>query len=148
MTHLLAIALLLVPGLVFADVSPPRERVNNKCSQYTFCDQKGSAGVAYKPCTDGSQNNQGDEVVLRVGYWAHYTFAFFGTDDPNYECQIHTNHQGHDATSGVGDVVNTATLDDKDTMYTMRVLLDYVWVECRRVSVGQPIEVKAIICPI
>ena len=130
-----AALLILIPVTAFADQAPARTKVNAKCMQYRMCDAEGDTGVCLG---DAAQ-----EIVLHVGQYADYIFDSVQSVG-SYTCNIFTNNQGHDA-QATNDQVNTTSITDEEPIYTMRVLLRYLWINCSEIVTTVTIDV--LVCP-
>lgn len=135
----LAPLLLLLPSLALAaDVAPARTRVNNRCTSYQLCSAESDTAA---PCRDPSGTN---DIVLHVGRFAHYTFYSTPSSATDYVCNIFTSDDGTPG-SGKNDQVNTATITDEAPVYTMAVLLRYLWMNCSTIS-GGTITINTVVC--
>ncbi len=136
----LAFGILLLPVAALAvDIKPARTKVNNKCSSFKMCDAEAGTG----PCQDVSNT---DEIVHHVGLWANYKFDSLLSGASDYSCDILTNSVGS-AASAASDQVNTTSITDEEQVYTMRVLLRYIWITCS-LNTGADITIDVTICPL
>jgi len=132
--RLLAVALILLPTLAWADTDPRRTKINNRCTSYAMCPAHSGTGE----CTDGT-----DEIVLQVGRYSHYTFYSTPSAATNYSCDIHTSDEGFDAATAT-DQVNSTSITDEAPVYTMAVLLRHFWVACTVNDVT--VTINVVIC--
>jgi len=137
MMHFLTLLLLLLPALAWADATPAKTRVNNRCQSYRMCDAQASTGI----CTSVSD---ADEIVLQIARFAHYTFYSIQSTATNYSCDIMTNNQGYDA-NNTADQVNTISITDEAPVYTMGVLLRYLWITCPTLADNQ-VTIDVVVC--
>jgi hypothetical protein len=140
MKFLPLIATLLVaacPLAYAADVAPTKTRVNNRCTSYAMCVAEAGTGE----CQDSTDT---DEIVHQVGRFAHYTFYSTKSTSTDYSCDIHTSNVGFNAATTT-DQVNTTSITDEAPVYTMAVLLHYLWVACTTNS-GEGVTIDAVIC--
>ena len=118
---------LLLPSLALAaDAKPEKTRINNACTSYAMCYQQTNTGE----CTTGS-----DEIVHHVGFRADYTVYSTKSTATDYTCDIFTSNEGFNGATAT-DQVNTASITDEVPVYTMVVLLRYVWVACNPITGG------------
>ncbi len=136
--RLLPILLILIPSIAWADIKPARTRVNNRCTQYRMCNAETDTGICL--------GADGDEIVLHVGQTARYTFSSILSTATDYTCNILTNLQGFDV-DNTSDQVNTASITDEIPMYTMKVLLRYLWITCPTIADNQ-ITIDVIVCKV
>ncbi len=133
-SHLLV---LLLPCIAFADEKPDSTRVNNRCASHSICKNQSTTGECVSHRT-------GDELVMEVGRRADYTFYSTPSTASDYSCDIHTSSVGFDA-AGTTDQVNTTSITDEAPVYTMSVLLHYLWVACTTVTGGN-VNIDVVIC--
>lgn len=134
---------LLLPSLALsADIKPARTKVNNLCSSFRLCDAEIGTGVCQDPTNT-------DEIVFFSGRTSDYTLYSTLSTSSNYTCNIFTSSDGTPS-SGTNDQVNTASITDEVPVYTMNVLLQYLWINCSAIDVGgglDSITIDAVVCP-
>ena len=126
---LTVMAALLLPAVSTADTAPIAERVN-ACIKFTMC----NAQTALGDCT--ALPASGDELVVRVNGTSRLTFYGMQSTATTYSCNVISNDRGHDAATGVGFRVNTASITNTAPILSLVGLFDYVWVNCTAIDGG------------
>jgi len=121
-----------------ADIKPARTKINNLCTSYRMCDAEAGTGVCQDP-------TGADEIVLHVGRLADYTLYSTLSTAADYTCNIFTSSDGTPG-SGTNKQVNTISITDEDAVYTMRVLLRYLWINCSAIAANL-VTIDAVVCP-
>jgi len=137
----LAVVALLMATSAFADQDPDFTRVNNRCNSWALCKQQSATGICVS-------HRNGDELVLDVGKFAHYTFYSVESTASSYSCDIYTNTDGYDASvadSTATDQVNTTSITDEAPVYTMQVLLQKLWINCTEVA-DNVVNIDVVVC--
>lgn len=135
---LLPLILLLLPTLAqAADIAPARTRINNRCTSYAMCVAEAGTGE----CQDASNT---DEIVHKVGRFAHYTFYSTKSTAANYSCDIYTSNEGFNGATAT-DQVNTTSITDEAPVYTMAVLLHFFWIACPTIT-ADLVTIDVVIC--
>lgn len=143
LTILIAFLLLVVFDATAADIKPARTKVNNLCSSFRLCDAEGDTGVCQDPTGT-------DEIVFFSGRTSDYTLYSTLSTSADYTCNIFTSSDGTPS-SGTNDQVNTASITDEVPVYTMNVLLQYLWINCSAIDTGagfgDRVTIDAVVCP-
>ncbi len=134
----LLLAGLFVHSALAGDIRPARTRVNNICSSYQLCNAEEGTGV----CQDSTNT---DEIVFFSGLASYYTLYSTLSTASDYTCNIFTSSDGTPG-SGTNDQVNTASITDENPVYTMFVLLQYVWINCSTIA-DNAVTIDAVVCP-
>ncbi len=109
----------------------------NSCRSYTMC----AAQTATGDCT--ALPASGDERVVRT--FGHSQMTLYGMQSVGaYVCDVMSNDQGHDAASGVGFQVNTASLTDVSPILSINGMFDYIWITCP--TIGTSATVTMLLC--
>lgn len=137
----LPLILLLLTSTAFADEKPDTTRVNNRCTSYAICNLQAATGECVSQRT-------GDELVMKVGSPAYYTFYSTTSTASSYSCDIVTNTTGFDASvadSTQTDQVNSTSITDEVPVLPMFVLLHQLWVTCSERADGV-INIDVLVC--
>lgn len=110
----------------------------NSCRSYTMCDAQTATG----DCTASPAS--GDERVVKTLGFSTMTFYSMQSVGSPYACNVISNDQGHDAASGVGFQINTASLTNAAPILSITGMFEYIWLTCPTIATS--VTVKMLLC--
>lgn len=118
-----------------ADTDPELRFQRGTCHAFFLCNAQAGTGV----CT-----RNGDEAVLDTfNRWTKFYLSSTVLSTGTYSCDITSNSFGHDAASGVGDVI--ATLANGSQTVQLEGVHRFIWSNCTANSGAVTIVLDA--CP-
>ena len=123
--------LLFAANVSFADASPPVVESLTGCVVYKMCNAQTATGdCSVLPAS-------GDELVLKVASFSNLTFYSTQSTATTYSCDVVSNDVGHDALSGAGHQINTASITESAPILSFSGLFYYLWVNCSAIANNQ-----------
>ena len=136
---IIALGLLLVASVAWADVPVSPTAVRNGCVQYTLCAAEANGAL---PCKDS-----GATGVLVARLAGNYVQTLYATQSTatTFTCHLYSSDNGYSAT--LRQQITSAALTKTQQVITIEGPLDYEWIECSAIA-DNAVTITSLACPV